>query len=58
MSVIVAFIVFFSGIALAVATGISLIYPLALGVLVFSAVALHRGFGVVDILRMIYKGAS
>ena len=57
MATLIAFFVFFVGIAFAVASGISLIYPLALGVIVFSVVALSRGFGLRDIFRMILKGA-
>lgn len=58
MDLLIAFLIFTAGVAAALIGGFSLIFPMLLGLIVFSALALKRGMGFIRLLRAARDGAK
>ncbi|HWR40931.1 MAG TPA: Na+/H+ antiporter NhaC family protein [Patescibacteria group bacterium] len=56
MEMVVAFSVFFAALLSAVSLDMSIVYPLVLGVVCFALIAVRRGFGWVELGRMMLQG--
>jgi len=57
MDLIISFAVFMAAMIFSLIRGVSMIFPLVLGLLVFGAAAMKRGYKIKDILRMMFRGA-
>jgi NhaC family Na+:H+ antiporter len=58
MDLIIAFIITFLLLVLSVYRGIFVVYPLIIGLILFSIVAIRRGHALKDVLIMAYKGGK